>query len=220
MSTFIVSKINLTNKKVKINEFSERLFSLPSGLSMISVKPIINTNSLMLEIAESISLNFSYLNNPLQVPIITKAIISFEGDGLMVSSPGGIGIVTKGGAKKYIDTYIGRVIAKEIFSNENVYIPFSLTNEQMNPTIWGEELRYLKVSLPDIGNGTIAGKSLTSKIKDLDHLFGNIEQSKILGLKVFSKSLKRTVSISSNGTFRINSDDILSIFDYIKKSIR
>jgi hypothetical protein len=86
--------MNLTNKKVKINDFSERLFSLPSGLSLISVKPIININSLMLEIAESISLNFSYLNKPLQVPIITKAIISFEGDGLMVSSPGGIGIVT------------------------------------------------------------------------------------------------------------------------------
>jgi hypothetical protein len=45
----------------------------------------------------------------------------------------------------------------------------------MNPAKWGEELRYLKVSLPDIGNGTIAGKGLTSKIKDLDHLFGNIE---------------------------------------------
>jgi hypothetical protein len=47
MSTFVVSKINLTNKKVKINDFSERLFSLPSGLFMISAKPIININSLL-----------------------------------------------------------------------------------------------------------------------------------------------------------------------------
>ncbi len=220
MPTFVVSKMNLTNKKVKINDFSERLFSLPSGLSLISVKPSININLLILEIAESVSLNFGYLNNPMQVPITTKVIISFEGVGLMTSSSAGIGIVTKGGAKKYIDTYIGRVIAKELFYDENDYISFSFTNEQMNPANWGEELRYLKVSLPEIGNGTISGKGLTSKIKDMDHLFGNIEQSKILGLKVFSNTLRRTVSVSSNGTLRIKSNDILPVFEYIKKSIR
>lgn len=220
MTSFVISKLNSTDKKVKAEDFTERLFNLPSDLSLVSIKPIIDKNYLMLEIAESVSLDFSYLDKPLQVSLKTKSIICFDRTGLMVSSPSGIGIVTKGGAKKYIDTYIGRVIAQSLFDDESAYNPFNFSNEQMSPANWGEELRYLKVSLPEIGSGTIAGKGLTSKIKDMDHLFGRVEQGKIMGFKVFSSSLKRTVSISSNGTVKVRSKDILPVFDYIKTSVK
>ncbi len=220
MSSFVISKLNLANKKIKAKDFSERLFSLPSDLSIVSIRPVIDKNYLMLEIAESVSLKFSYLDNPLQVSLKTKSIISFEGLGLMVSSSNGIGIITKGGAKKYIDTYIGRVIARSLFDDESLYIPFTFSNEQMNPVKWGDELRYLKISLPDIGSGTITGKGLTSKIKDMDHLFGSIEQGKIISFKISSKTLKRTVNISSNGTIKVQSKDILPVFEYVQNSLK
>ncbi len=220
MSSFVISKLNLANKKVKAKDFSEKLFILPSDISLVSVKPLIDENYLILEIAESVSLNFSYLDNPLQVSLKTKSIISFDGIGLMVSSPNGIGIITKGGAKKYIDTYIGRVIAQSLFDDESAYIPFAFSNEQMNPARWGEELRYLKVSLPDIGSGTITGKGLTSKIKNMDRLFGNIGQGKTIAFKVSSKALKRTVNISSNGIVKVQNKDILPVFEYIQNTIK
>lgn len=220
MSSFVISKLNLADKKIKAKDFSERLFSLPSDLSIVSIRPVIDKNYLMLEIAESVSLKFSYLDNPLQVSLKTKSIISFEGLGLMVSSSNGIGIITKGGAKKYIDTYIGRVIAQSLFDDESDYIPFTFSNKQMTPAKWGEELRYLKVGLPDIGSGTIRGRGLTSKVKDIDHLFGNIEQGKIIAFKTFSKILKRTVNISSNGTINVQNKDILPVFEYIRHSLK
>lgn len=220
MSSFVISKMNLVNKKVKAKDFSEKLFNLPSDLSLVSIKPIIDKNYLMLEIAESVNLNFSYLDSPLQVKLKTISILCFDGSGIMVSSPNGIGIITKGGAKKYIDTYIGRVIAQSLLDDESAYVPFTLSNEQMNPAKWGEELKYLKVSLPDIGTGTITGKGLTSKIKDMDHLFGSIEQGKITAFKVSSKALKRTVNISSNGTIKVQNKDILPVFEYIQNAIK
>lgn len=220
MSSFVISKLNLAAKKIKAKDFSERLFSLPSDLSIVSIRPVIDKNYLMLEIAESVSLKFSYLDNPLQVSLKTKSIISLEGLGLMVSSSNGIGIITKGGAKKYIDTYIGRVIARSLFDDESAYIPFTFSNDQMNPDKWGEELRYLKVSLPDIGSGTISGKGLTSKIKDMNHFFGGIEQGKIINFKMSSKILKRTVNISSNGTIKVQNKDILPVFEYIQHSLK
>lgn len=220
MSSFVISKLKLDDKKVNAKDFSERLFSLPSDLSIVSIKPLIDKNYLILEIAESVSLKFSYLDNPLQVSLKTKIIISFEGLGLMVSSSNGIGIITKGGAKKYIDTYIGRVIARTMFDDESAYIPFTFSNKQMNPAKWGEDLRYLKVSLPDIGSGTITGKGFTSKIKDMDHLFGNIEQDKIIAFKMSSKILKRTVNISSNGIIKVQNKDILPVFEYIQHSLK
>jgi len=220
MSLFVISKLNLANKKVKAKDFSERLVTLPYDLSLVSIKTLIEKNYLMLEIEESVSLNFSYLDNPLQLSLKTKSIINFDGNGLMISSPNGIGIITKGGAKKYIDTYIGKVIAKSLLDDESAYIPFTFSNNQMNPDKWGEELGYLKVSLPDIGSGTIIGKSLTSKIQDIDHLFGIIEQGKITAFKVSSKALKRTVNISSNGTVKVQNKDILPVFEYIQNAIK
>lgn len=220
MSLFVISKLNLANKKVKAKDFSEKLIMLPNNLSLVSIKPLIEKNYLILEIEESVSLNFSYLDNPLQLSLKTKSIIHFDGDGLMISSPNGIGIITKGGARKYIDTYIGKVIAKSLLDDESAYIPFTFSNKQMNPTQWGEELGYLKVSLPDIGSGTIIGKSLISKIHDMNHLFGGIEQGKITAFKVSSKALKRTVNISSNGTVKVQNKDILPVFEYIQNAIK
>nr|WAH99921.1 MAG: hypothetical protein OI716_00740 [Candidatus Methanoperedens sp.]WAI00075.1 MAG: hypothetical protein OI720_00585 [Candidatus Methanoperedens sp.] len=219
MSSFVISKVNLANNKVKLDDFRERLFNLPSELSLSSIKPLKNNNSILIEIVEPVSLKFSYLDNPLDVSIRTKSIICFD-TGLMVSSPTGVGVITKGGARKYIDTYIGKIIAKSFFNDESVYSPFSFTNKQMRLVNWGEELRYLKVSLPEVGNGTIAGKDLISKIKDIDNLFGSIGQGETTALKVFSSTLKRAVSISSNGTIKIQNKDILPVFEYIKKALK
>ena len=219
MASFVISKLNLANKKVKAKDFSERLFSMPSDLSIVSIKPLIDENYLILEIAESVSLNFNYLDNPIQVPLKTESIIDFD-TGLMLSQPKGIGIITKGGAKKYIDTYIGKIIAKILLNNESAYIPFNFSNEQMNPAKWGGELTFLKVSLPDVGNGTITGKGLTSKIKDLNHIFGDLDQGTINSFKVSSQILKRTINVSSNGIIKVQNIDILSIFECIQKSLK
>ncbi len=220
MPSFVISKVNLANKKVKLDDFEERLFNLPSELSLSLIKPLKNNNCLLIEIVEPVSLKFSYLDKPLDVSIRTKSIISFDKTGLMVSSPSGVGVVTKGGGRKYIDTYVGKIIAKSFFNDESVYSPFNFTNKQMRLVNWGEELRYLKVSLPEVGNGTIAGKDLFSKIKNVDNLFGSIDQGETTALKVFSSTLKRAVSISSNGTIKIQNTDILPVFEYIKKALK
>lgn len=220
MSSFVISKLNLANKKIKVKDFSEKLVTLPSDLSLVSIKPVVDKNYLMLEIAESVNLNFSYLDKPLQLSLKTRSIIHFDRRGLMVSSPNGIGTITKGGAKRYIDTYIGKIIAKLLLDDESSYTPFEFSNEQMNPTKWGEELGYLKVSLPDVGSGTITGNGLTSRIKDMNNLFGSIEQGKITAFKVSSKILKRTVHVSSNGTIKVQNKDILPVFEYIQNSLK
>lgn len=220
MSSFIISKLNISNNKINANNFIEKILDFPSNVSLISSKSFETNKFLLLEISESVSLNFKYLSEPLNVNIITKSIISFNRTGLMISCPSGIGILTKGGGKKYIDTYIGRIIAKSLFDDESIYSSFTLSAEQMNPNNWGDKLNFIKVNLPNTGVGTISGKDLTLKIKDMHNLFGNIDQGKIISFKVSSTSLNRTVSVSSNGIIKVQSEDILKVFKYIQNSIK
>ena len=220
MSSFIISKLNIGNKKINASNFIEKILNFPPGISLISTKSLERNKFLFLEISEPVSLNFKYLSEPLNVNIITKSIISFDRTGLMISCPTGIGILTKGGGKKYIDTYIGRIIAKSLFDDESIYDSFTLSSEQMNPANWGKKLNFIKVNLPDIGVGTISGKDLSSKNMDMHHLFGNIDQGKIISFKVSSTSLNRTVSVSSNGIIKVKSEDVLKVFKYINNSIK
>lgn len=220
MSSFIISKLNISNKKINASNFVEKLLDFPSNVSLISTKSLETNKFLRLEISEPVSLNFKYLPEPLNVNIITKSIINFNGTGLMISCPSGIGILTKGGGKKYIDTYIGRIIAKSLFDDESIYNSFTLSTEQMNPNNWGDKLSSIKVNLPDTGVGTISGKDLTLKIKDMHNIFGNIDQGNMISFKVSSTSLNRTVSVSSNGIIKVQSEDILKVFKYIQNSIK
>ncbi len=214
MASYVISKMNILSIKSKINDFEKDDLKVPTGFFLTSAEIEHSSNSLTIEIEETVTLNFNYLKEPLNVPLSTKSLIDLN-TGLMVSSPSGIGLISKGGTKKYVDTYIGKVMAKILCNDESAYSSLNLSSNLMNPNIWGTETRYLKFNLPEIGNCTLSGKNLNPKIDDLSHILGNKDKTKMLTFKVYSDVLKRTVTVSSDGIVKVNSKNISAMYEYI-----
>jgi hypothetical protein len=218
MTSFVISKMNFVKRKYSSSDFNVTQLNLSTDFDIISVDLNEHSNILNLEIQEFVVLNFNYLNEPVHVPLKTKSLINLN-TGLMLSSPSGIGILSKGGTKKYVDSYIGKVIAKIFFDDESLYSSVYFNESQMNPDDWGNDIRYLKFNLHDIGNCVLTGKDLKSKITDVNSIFEFDNISKIQIFKVYSNKLKRTVTVSYNGIVKVNNEDLFAVYSYIVDSL-
>ena len=224
MYSYVLSRLRLREnlKDVDPKEILDEMSPPPSKFrfSSTNILEMKWGKGLKLAIIDPVSVFFSFMEFPVQVDLTTVANLILDEEGyLMVSSPRGIGLITKGKPRNYIDTSISQVVLNSFFPNKAIYEPYHFEEDEMRMEKWGTELRELEVNKYNFGRVLIHGKLLNKKLKSEYPIGTWILDGMISRLKVYSDFLGRNVVITSAGVLRSSVDDIDLISEFVLKCI-
>lgn len=210
MPSYIISEMNTKDLKI------EKIISLPEPFRLVKSE---NTgNGIKLTIIEPIKMKFVFFDQPILTNITIEIFIGRNG--LMLSSPRGVGVVKKGNLRKYIDNIIGPLLAKELTGKYENYKPKLLNNKIMQPTKWGEDLRKIRFEIPEIGTLELRGRKLSDTINRNKNLKRLENAGETISFKVFNSKLKRTIEISREGILKTKFNQIEDIYMFVSEMIK
>ncbi len=226
MYSYILSSLTLgekwqISKDLDPDRFVEKLIEVPEEL-MLEYKVLKEKfgHGLQFILKEPVTLSFSYLPSPVAVDLNTTINLIFKDSyGFMISSPRGIGLVTKGSPRAYVDTLVSQIIKTAIFEEEKLYRALQLGKKWMMIENWGEELRSIQIEKGKFGKIIMRGSKLQEKIDDFLPFSLSDDDSTVSKIRVFSKKLNTCVDISNRGVIRTPVVDINKITEYIIESI-
>lgn len=224
MYSYVLSKINLKKAAIDLDKditprsIVEKLIDLPEPFTVQQRGILEDGSGITLSIEEPVSISFKYLNESVETILRTEVSIGIsKNPGLMISSPRGIGILKRGNARKYIDSFIGPMLTIALFGDSRYYRPVTHDKKNMNPLKWGEDLRKIKVDIPEIGTMVLTGPELDNTVKNYPDFESYILKGKVDSFKVFSTIINRTVEIFETGTLKTSDNNIKNISDYLAR---
>ncbi len=222
MYSYVLSKINLKKAAIELEKditpksIVERLIDLPEPFRVQQRGILSGDSGITLSIEEPVSISFRYLKEPIETTLRTDVLIGIsKSSGLMISSPRGIGILRRGNARKYVDSLIGPMLTIALFGDSKYYHPITHDKKKMDPSNWGEELRRIKVDIPEIGTMVLTGPELGNIVQKYPDFERYILKGKVDSFKVFSAVINRIVEICETGTLRTTDNNIKNILDYL-----
>ena len=166
MPSYVISQLQIAESEGKdlstylLTEISEEKHLRDARVNCQQLQKELGKGIRMM-VSEVVTLNFTFFKTPLEVRLETDINIVLKNEkAAMISSPKGIGLISRGKPRNYVDSYISTLIS-EFFSSLNVsHKPYHLNDEEMDASRWGEEARKIKVDIYDFGKISLAGSNM------------------------------------------------------------
>jgi len=217
LSTLDSSKLFDIFKKKADRLIFEKLISLPKQFDVeysFSTKEFGET--LMMKITEPVTIKFYYFPRPFEIKLESHLAFIFRRNRtLLITSPRGIGLVTRGVPRNYVDNLIGRIVSKPLFEEKGSYQPVDFNSDQLSYNLWGEELRSIQLDIIGFGKIVFKGNKLNEKLNTEPSLKNMVNKGSVRNIKIHSKKLNRVVSIFRDGTIKTNIKSIDEIANYL-----